>query len=563
MPSKPAGQLSRSIIWFSLTAAAVCLLGPLWAPHAQVLNNRQIFLRTDSLVWLGSMLLAGLAASFGFPSSLVRGAESLLCGVRRYLLPLTIFISLASLAVLYGINQKVFHSFLNSADEHSCYFLAECLRMGKWWVEPHPMSEFFNVVHVGNRDGKWFSVYPPGWPLIYAVGLQTGTQDWLNPVMAALSLVLFFLSARRVFGPAVAGLGILFTALAPFFLFTSAAYFSHTTCLLTISLFLYAYLRWKDSEREDSKVIWATVCAFAAGYGLLTRYLTMAALMAPFAGFHLYLIYKKKEKWGKPETVFAGVLGIFLIFVFAHNFVVTGKPFKAPNKYDKSWERLGFRGDYTPIDGVVFVLARLFYLADWAPSLLAIFYIFSIIGFRKFSTRQRLFQFSALFVAFAYFFYYSWGGNQFGPRYYYEVFPLLVFSGLTWVKRQWQTGADGVKKFFLAVLLLCVANSFYLTQKQAVYYEKVSTQRKALYDYAEKTLDKPSIVFIQGFLGQELVMSQEDAIRNAPSLNARVLYAKDMGEKNAALRPYFPDRAFYRGWFDRDRKEGRLEPLSS
>ena len=66
--------------------------------------------------------------------------------------------------------------------------------------------------------------------------------------------------------------------------------------------------------------------------------------------------------------------------------------------------------------------------------------------------------------------------------------------------------------------------------------------QKALYDYAEQSLDQPSIVYIRGFIGQRLVMSQDDAVRNRPSLDGKILYAKDMGpQKNQELQDYFPE----------------------
>ena len=56
------------------------------------------------------------------------------------------------------------------------------------------------------------------------------------------------------------------------------------------------------------------------------------------------------------------------------------------------------------------------------------------------------------------------------------------------------------------------------------------------------------------------MMSREDAIRNSPWLNGKILYAHDLEQKNALLKSYFPDREFYLGYYDRTHKLPKLEP---
>ena len=97
--------------------------------------------------------------------------------------------------------------------------------------------------------------------------------------------------------------------------------------------------------------------------------------------------------------------------------------------------------------------------------------------------------------------------------------------------------------------------------KQTGYVEAYSRERKALYALAEETLKQPSIVFIHGFLGDRLVIAEEDAVRNSPRLDGRILYAHDLGQKNQVLMRAFPERKYYRGTFDRRTKQGVLEKL--
>ncbi len=547
-------------LWLSLP---LFFTAKLWVPACQVIAKHNAFLEASMVLSLGFSLMTALVCERWLSAGILKGMD----GGLRLLRSRAIFFGVLFLAVLLMtlrlVNQKVLHAFLNSADEHSCYFLAECLRMGKLMVKPHVLSEFFNVVHVGNRDGKWFSVYPPGWPLIWALGLNWNMVDWLNPAMTVLALSLIFLSGRRLFGTLAAGAGLGLTAFSPFFIFTGASYYSHATCLLMMAAFLYFFLRWQDAASERGRMLWASLAAAACGYGLMTRYLTMAAFAAPFWIYHYLPLFRRKRVWKKSDWMAPAISLVFILLIFYLNYAVTGKPFKAPNKYDKSWERLGFhRGDYTPVDGIVFFLARFFYLMDWfAPGLVVLF----LAGF--FMKRpgevvlSKLNRWVFFYIAGAYFFYFSWGGNQYGPRYYWEGFPWLGLALGDTLRRLWLSKNDALKKFTAGLVAASLAAGGYAFWKQTEYVETYSRERKALYTAAEKTLHQPSIVFIHGFLGDRLVISEEDAVRNSPRLDGLILYAHDLGEKNSRLMQAFPGREYYRGTFDRKIKQAVLKKI--
>jgi multisubunit Na+/H+ antiporter MnhB subunit len=585
-------------------AGAFFALAPLWASHIQKLWGRTLFGTPDSMVLLGVTLLVSLLAYYLLPDFLV---SQTLYSARRtpYVVRLTLYlVGLPSLVwLLYWTNQHILHAFLSSADEHSCYFLAECLRKGKLYVDMPPSADFFKVVHVGMRAGKWFSVYPPGWPLIWALGLQFHIVDWLNPALSALSVFFFYLVGKKLFGRTATLLGLVLMILDPFFVFTAASYFSHATCLLCIGVFLFAFLRWREEYASGKDPIgWAFVCACAVGYGLMTRYLTMAAVACPFLLFHYLPIFFdwkdgssfprwrgegggntwlrflpfrfKRPQLRKSDWIVVGIIAAFFILIFYQNYLVTGKPFRAPNKYDKSWERLGFRKDYTLVDAFCYLVARVFYLMDWfAPAMVGayLFLIFNFRRFKKLSTSavdsgqygllKYLFRFSMAFIALAYFFYYSWGGNQWGPRYYWEGMPFLGIAVAEWIVGLWRDGSLRARKFLLAFIVMSLVTSGMIFAKQAEYVEESSRQRKALYDLAEHTIKEPAIVFIHGFIGSRLVFAEEDAVRNSPFLDTKILYAHDLGDRNKELMAAYSGREYFRGTYDGARKQPKLEPI--
>ncbi|MFH0983963.1 MAG: glycosyltransferase family 39 protein [Candidatus Omnitrophota bacterium] len=590
------GWLLAAGVFFSFASA--------WVPYIEQVGGRNLFVTSDSMTLLGVTILIAMLSAYLLPDFVLNGL-SRFWNHFAVVLPrsVSLFLSLAALGslvwVLYNINQVILHAFLSSADEHSCYFLAECLRKGKLYVEIPPLADFFKVVHVGMKGGKWFSVYPPGWPLLWAVGLKFHIVDWLNPVQSVIAVYFLYLSGERLFGRMTAALGLLLMCLNPFFMFTAASYFSHATCLLCISVFLYAFLRWREAyDAGRDPVGWSFVCAFAVGYGLMTRYLTVAAVAAPFLLYHYLSIFFEWRGWGngkglglfchrpfvfkrprfrKSDGVAIVVIGLFMALILWQNYLVTGKAFKAPNKYDKSWERLGFRKNYTFLDAFFYLIARVFFLMDWfAPAVVAAYLwllgrkksLSAISALKDPGARngtkiiKRLFFLTMVFVAGAYFFYYSWGGNQWGPRYLWEGMPFLCMTVAGWAVAQWENGGMRARKFLLVFMTVSFVSSGILFVKQAEFTEEASFERRSLYDLAEQTVEGPGIVFIHGFLGDRLVLSEDDAVRNSPFLDGRILYVHDLGERNKELTTAYPGRSYYRGWYDREMKKPLLEPLA-
>ncbi|HOW58911.1 MAG TPA: glycosyltransferase family 39 protein [Candidatus Omnitrophota bacterium] len=565
-------------------------LASLWASRVPTIAGHGIFLTPEAVSLLGVTLLISLLASYLLPDFLVR--KGILDFSRSHTKNLSIPIGILALAglvfILLWVNRHILHSFLSSADEHSCYFLAECLRKGKLYVEKPPLADFFKVVNVGMRDGKWFSVYPPGWPLIWILGLQFNIVDWLNPVMSSVAVFFLYLSGKKLFGRSSAILGLTIMGLSPFFMFTAASYFSHGTCLLMIAIFLYSFLRWREAYAEGKDPVgWAIVCGIAVGYGLMTRYLTMAAIAGPFLLYHFLPIFfewkgfkkqfpshgrfgwmpfsLKRPQLRKGDWIVIGSIGMFMILILAQNYLVTGKMLKPPTKYHQSWERLGFKkGHYTPIDALVFLLGRIFYLMDWfAPAFVGC-YLFLMPGWMKRireDVLKNLFRLSMVFLAFAYFLYYSWGGNQWGPRYWWEGMPFLCIAVADWIVIRWRDGGLRIRKFLLVFVMASLATSGVLFAKHAAFTEEASRQRRALFDLVEQTIHEPTIVFIHGHLGNRLIIAEEDSVRNSPFLDGRILYAHDLGERNKELFAAYPDRSYYRGTYDLKKNHAVLEKI--
>ena len=464
-----------------------------------------------------------------------------------------LFFVFLTLAILIVINRSVFHSFMNSADEHSCLFFAQCLLQGKFWVAHHPFKEFFLTPHVGALDDKWFSVYPPGWPIIWAAAIKLHLKDLINPIIASVSLIPLALLGNRIYGKKVTLIAILFLIVSPFFLFTSAAYYSHNACLLLLLCFAYTFFKW----RESGRISYAWAAGLLLGYCAATRYLTTASMALPFLA--LFLTKKGRGQIDlKGSFAFFLTSGILTLAHFYYNYRLTGSFFDFPNHYLQSHEKLGFIAGYTPLTALKYFIQRMTYLMDWTPP----FFLFiGVVGlfFMPRSVEDRVLQWSVMLLPMGYMFYYSWGGNQYGPRYLYEAYPLFCLVVASTAIKIWDLYSVKTKKALVGFLIASWIATFPILQKHMIHYEKVSWQRQDIYRTAEAETKKPSLVFLKGFFGDELVMSQHDSVRNHPLLNTPVIYAHDKAKDNKNLIRVFPDRTPYHATYDRSKKKTVLK----
>ena len=506
------------------------------------------FFEPSTLMLQAFAALAALAASFVFPKALLTLSQRAGTALEKNAKRASLLLCGILLGVLVAVNRRVLLSFMNSADEHSCYFFALCLRAGKLWAAPHPLKEFFEVPHLGAIGEKWFSVYPPGWPLLWAVALRIGLKDLINPLLTTAAAGIFYSLGSRIYGRGAALLSLVILLISPFFLLTGAAYFSHNACLLTIGVFLLAMLRWEKTGRPS----FAVLAGLMLGYGLAIRYLTTAVMALPVL-LHWLRRLKAGKTDGKGNFLFLSSAGALVLLHAVYNRLVTGSFLDAPNHFLHSHEKLGFIAGYTPQIAVQYVWQRLLYLLDWTPPFLILFFLAGL-GQKK-RAWERILQASVLMLPAGYFFYYSWGGNQYGPRYYFEAYPLIALQASSAFLDFLKNKNPAVRKGMMGLGLAMIGLTAPLLLRHFLFFHQVSEERQAVYRAAEEKTEKPALVFLRGFLGDILVLAPEDTPRNTPFLDGPVIYAHDLEDKNKLLRASFPERRAYLASYDRKKHE--------
>jgi len=345
-----------------------------------------------------------------------------------------IVLAVSALVVTTYIAYDVLEAMPHVQDDVAYLFQARTFALGRVYVPSPPLPRFFESEFIINADGKWFSKYPPGWPLLLSLGVRAGVPWLVNPILAALSLGLIYLIGREVYGRRIALLATLLGLSSPFFLFMSGSMMAHPATLFYLWLFALCFIYSHRVARLTSCLVFALGAGFFFGMAFITRQLTALGVALPFGVWALATIVRQRQRALARYALMALGAAIPLAFFLWYNAVLTGNSFETPFSLERPWDRLGFGPgigvllNYTPNDalrnaGYNFSELTL-HLFGWPPFLTL---VFAAIPFLRRTRRGADYLFLGSFVGLvgAYLFYWA-DGVMYGPRYYYEALPALL-----------------------------------------------------------------------------------------------------------------------------------------
>ena len=508
----------------------------------------QDFLRLcfNEMLWLSFYLLSAWCIYVSGPGpGFLRGMESRV--IDRSLLSAILIISITFIGTIL-IAYFALHGFANSGDEYVYLYQAKTLSEGKLWNEAHPLPDFFLYSHIPQHEAISVGRFPPGWPLILSLPYALNIPPlWLNPVLAGVTLWLFYSFGSRYYGHRVALWALIALAFTSFYLFNSASYFSHNACLLMVIGFIYClYLR-----LEKGSFLYALLAGACLGMIVITRYYNAVLLVIPVL---IYLFYQYRWK-AIPTLIIMGIGSLpFLIFLFWYNYTITGNGFLPVTVWADEREGLGFgiKG-HTPIEGVEHFIRRVILFLYWSsPGLLLLYFIFI---FKKVRDKvQRFFHpedYYLLMLIIGYYFYYHIGGNQYGPRFWFEGTPFLT---LFVVKKVFDGRARWAWALFAAGLVYGIVKIPYIIARE----HRVVEERIDIYEKVREANLTNAVVFVSSPTGIIRPMVQMDLTRNGLEYNSSVIYAHDLGDRNKELQEFYHERKFYKYVRDPDNVEGKL-----
>ena len=185
------------------------------------------------------------------------------------------FLGAAALVATTIIGLVVLQGFPMSEDEYSTLYQAQLFAEGR--LAADVTDEAFALKQLV-LDGKLYSKYEPGWPLLLAPGIAAGIPWLVNPLLAAVAILTICSIGRRLYSDKLASGAAALCLISPFFLLNSGSYNSHPASLATSLLFVLFYIR----TVEDGGIANALAAGAALGTGLLVRPFDAFVVSLPF-----------------------------------------------------------------------------------------------------------------------------------------------------------------------------------------------------------------------------------------------------------------------------------------
>ena len=428
----------------------------------------------------------------------------------------------------------VLDGFPNSGDEYAFVLQATTYAQGQVWVQPPPLMEAFQLYHFIAKNGIWIGQYQPGWPLLLTPAVWLGLPLWVvNPVLGVALLLAVFALARQQASPQAGWIAVVAIACSAFFVLNAASYFSHVATALwgiLFALFGFRYL-------QTGEVRTAAAAGLFIGIVGFTRAFNAIILLTPFVAT---LVLTKNRRSGLIWLALGGAPFLIALLVFNH--AVTGDALTMVSRWLGKEQRIIVLPNEDMIKLMIF---RLEDLAAWTSPLLPIAYAFSFLylGVRRWLSFGDLIP---LLTVLAFLLYPGFGGNEYGPRYYFEAFPFAIITVTKAVDRLkfLQNGSIRLPLIASVLLSYVACQAGYLAARLKLEHDVVA-QRQDLFVKSRNLSN--AVVLVASSTGIIRPMSQGDLVRNGLFPSSRsVIYAHDLNEKNEDLRKIFPDRQFYR-----------------
>ena len=448
------------------------------------------------------------------------------------------------------VSHFTLEQFPNSSDEYAYLMQAKTLSHGKLAEKAPLFPAAFHYNHIAIKDHVRVGRFPPGWPLLLSTSFLLGIPSWLiNPLLGALALLVFYLFARQFYSTKVAVWSLAALALSGYFVFNSASFFSHISCLLMTVLFVWAMRLFQAS----GKVTYLFLAGFCIGLIGVTRYYTAMLIFLPFL-IHLIHRYKKDAIFILLQLAI-GVVP-WILFLLWYNYKLTGNPLMPVTVWAYQDEQLGFVKGHTVVKGMEHVLRWMFMFFYWCSPGLLLLYFLLLWKKVKSATARWTHPEDYLFIVLmaGYFFYYQIGGNQYGPRFLLEALPFLILFVVRSVS-QWQSSYRAA--LLVAGVIFAVVKFPFIADREA----RVVDERQDLFDLVRQKGISKAVVFVNSPTGIIRPMPIGDLTRNESDFNSEVVYAQELMETTGQLMSHYKGRSFYRYVRKPDQPRGELIPI--
>lgn len=440
--------------------------------------------------------------------------------------------ALVPAVIAYGVLDR----FQNSGDEYAYFFQAEQFAKGHLWAKAPPLGDSFVPFRTWVIGDKWLSQYPPGWPLVLATAIVAGIPTWLvNSVLGAGSVATLLSPLWDFKDRALRYMLVALYLFTTFYLLNAASFFSHMLPALLILLVCLSCL-WYQRDRRPVALL---ACGALLGLIGLTRYFSLVLLLPALA----YWMFVENRSGRIRMFALITLAGLpFLAWLMAYQYWITGNPLH--NTYSLITVDdvfVSFKLDDI-LSGAQLTEYRFAELSIWASPLLLPAYVICLVS--KIRNRSLAF-YDFVFPCFVlgYVFFADLGGNRYGPRYYFDAYPLMLVT-MASAAPQVASWVGHTTRRALVLNAVAISGVYLLTALPFAvkdYHAQVVTREEPYRLAAARGLAN-AIVIVETPSGRGLLES--DLARNEPDLHAAVLYARPEASI-PDLRRMFPDRSIW------------------
>lgn len=419
-----------------------------------------------------------------------------------------------------GLSFFVYESHPHVPDETQYLFQAKYFAAGKISVNAPPVPEAFSMYMVPQNEAGWYSIFPPGWSALLAIGIILNAVWLVNPLLAGICVLLAYLFFQELYTRKFARFGVLLLCCSPWFVFMAMSFMSHVA---TLACALGAAVLLQKAFRNQK-----TSCVFAAGIliGILSLIRPLDGAMIVFllgvwtlSGFPSWITRFKNAFVLAVGTIAAAVL------IFPYNQAVTGSALISPSdayytKYFRSgamalgfgesrgfgWGLDAFPG-HSPLEALINTALNVFQLNTelfgWAAGSLVLAVVFLVSGKIQ---RKDFWALAAIgIIVGGYGFFWYHGGPDFGARYWFlTIIPLVALTvrGVETLERKInekdsRTQRDLRVRF--AVLTLCAMSLvIYFPWRAADKYFRYLEMQPGILKLARENDFGKSLVLIRG-----------------------------------------------------------------
>ena len=180
---------------------------------------------------------------------------------------------LEALVIYFVLTQQ----FPISGDDYSYMYQAKLFAAGKLYAED-PLYDQASALHdcvatacIKDFHGRRFSQYPPGWPVLLAIGAALGVPWIVNPLLGALLVFLMLRYVERQMEEELVTVTWFLLTLCLFFAYYAASCRAH----IATALFVFAaFLAYDAAERQSRHGrMWLFVAGALLGYSSMIRYI--------------------------------------------------------------------------------------------------------------------------------------------------------------------------------------------------------------------------------------------------------------------------------------------------